>query len=84
MFNNMFGQPDDNHCNENNCGGQNNGCFNLCGCNCSWIFLIILFLCCCCGGKNKNINFNVNPCCILLAIALLWCCGGISMRPYHK
>ncbi len=74
MFNNLFGNME-----EAREGGK--GGFDFCGCNCLWIFLIILFLCFCCGGKQKNINLMVNPCCLLLAIALLFCCGGISLRP---
>ncbi|MBS1416340.1 MAG: chorion class high-cysteine HCB protein 13 [Clostridia bacterium] len=51
----------------NGCGG---------GCNCTWIILIVLFLCCCCG-KNKSFSLCVNPCCLILMFALLYCCGGI-------
>ncbi len=68
MFNGMF---------NDDCGG---GCGDRGGngCNCTWILLIILFLCCC-GGKMKNFNLNVNPCCLILIIALLFSCGGLTV-----
>lgn len=70
MFNGMF--------NDGDCGGgcEKGGCFG--GCNCTWILLIILFLCCC-GGKMKNFHLNVNPCCLILVVALLFCNGGLSI-----
>ena len=40
--------------------------------------LLVLFLCCC-GGKIKNFNLTVNPTCLLLMVAMLVCCGGISV-----
>ncbi len=74
MFNGMYNDGD---CG-GGCGGDkiNTGCFG--GCNCTWILLIILFLCCC-GGKMKSFNLNINPCCLILIVALLFCTGGISM-----
>lgn len=70
MFNGLF--------NDGDCGGgcEKGGCFG--GCNCTWILLIILFLCCC-GGKMKNFHLNVNPCCLILVVALLFCNGGLSI-----
>ena len=79
MFNGMF--------NEGNCGGNdgnyghgNGGCGGglMGGCNCTWILLIIRFLCCC-GGKMKSFSLCVNPCCLILLIALLFCGGGIKL-----
>lgn len=68
MFNVLFGGGCPNEdAGVNGCGG---------GCNCTWIILIVLFLCCCCG-KNKSFSLCVNPCCLILMLALLYCCGGI-------
>lgn len=64
MFNGMF--------NDGDCGNEKSGC------NCTWILLIILFLCCC-GGKMRNFTLNVNPCCLILVAALLFCNGGLSV-----
>lgn len=78
MFNGMFNEG---NYEGNNCGGGNGGCgggMTFGGCNCTWILLIILFLCCC-GGKLKNFSLNVNPCCLILLTALLFCTGGISV-----
>ena len=47
------------------------------------VLLIILFLCCC-GGKLKNFNLNVNPCCLILMLALLGTCGGLKLSPECK
>lgn len=63
MFNNLF--------NNNSKGG--------CG-DCTWLILIVLFVCCCCNGHgNKSFNLRINPCCLLLIAALLWCCGAIGV-----
>ena len=83
MFNGMF---NDGGCEGGgNYGGNNSGCgcgmFG--GCNCTWILLIILFLCCC-GGKLKNFSLCVNPCCLILWIALLFCSGGMKIGPECK
>ena len=74
MFNGLF--------NDGSCGCTgDNGCTG--GCNCTWVLLIILFLCCC-GGKLKNFNLNVNPCCLILMLALLGTCGGLKLSPECK
>lgn len=50
------------------------------GCDCTWMILIALFVCCCChGGSNKSVNLRVNPCCLLIIAAMLYCCGAISV-----
>ena len=64
MFNGLFG------------GGCPNEDAGVNGCGGTWIILIVLFLCCCCG-KNKSFSLCVNPCCLILMLALLYCCGGI-------
>lgn len=83
MFNGMFnegGYGDNNgYGDKNGCGGCGGG-ISFGGCNCTWILLIILFLSCC-GGKLKNFSLNVNPCCLILLTALLFCTGGISIGP---
>mgnify|MGYP003218029038 FL=1 len=66
MFNGLFG---------GGCPNEDAG-VNGCGGDCTWIILIVLFLCCCCG-KNKSFSLCVNPCCLILMLALLYCCGGI-------
>ena len=71
MFNGLF---NDGH---NDCGGQG-GTPNYGGCNCTWILLILLFLCCC-GGKMKNFSLCINPTCLILMGALLFCCGGVKI-----
>ena len=83
MFNGMFNDGG-NDC--GNYGGNGNG---GCGCglfgggNCTWVLLIILFLSCC-GGKLKNFSLCVNPCCLILLIALLFCSGGMKIGPECK
>lgn len=69
MFNGLFNDgpgPDCGH--QTPCGG----------CNCTWILLILLFLCCC-GGKMRNFNLCINPTCLILMGALLFCCGGLKI-----
>lgn len=56
----------------------NNNGGNGCG-DCTWIILIVLFVCCCCGGQNKSFNLRINPCCLLIIAAMLYCCGAISI-----
>lgn len=76
MFNGMFNESNYDGNGGGNCGG---GCGGMVGgCNCTWILLVILFLCCC-GGKLKSFSLNVNPCCLILLTALLFCTGGISL-----
>ncbi|MDD3831357.1 MAG: chorion class high-cysteine HCB protein 13 [Clostridia bacterium] len=67
MFDGMFGGQEHGHD-----GGH--GCGDNC---CTWIILILLF-CFCCSGKKKW-HISINPCCILLALGLLYCCGGIKL-----
>ncbi|MBQ2723185.1 MAG: chorion class high-cysteine HCB protein 13 [Clostridia bacterium] len=69
MFNGLF----DEHNGDCGCGGTPRG-----GCNCTWIVLILLF-CCCCGGKMKNFTVTINPCCLILLGALLFCTGGVKV-----
>lgn len=76
MFNGMFNEGG--YDGNGNCGGGCGNGMTFGGCNCTWILLIILFLCCC-GGKLKNFSLNVNPCCLILLTALLFCTGGISL-----
>ena len=82
MFNGMF---NDGGCDGGNYGGGNGGCGGgmFGGCNCTWVLLIILFLSCC-GGKLKNFSLCVNPCCLILLVALLFCSGGMKIGPECK
>ena len=77
MFNGMFNDGNYEGNGNGNCGGGCGGGMTFGGCNCTWILLIILFLCC--GGKLRNFSLNVNPCCLILLTALLFCTGGISV-----
>ena len=78
MFNGMF---NDGGCEGGNYG--NGGCGCTGGCNCTWILLILLFLCCC-GGKLKSFSLCVNPSCLILLVALLFCTGGMKIGPECK
>ncbi len=68
MFNGMF---NDEHTHNCGCDGHTGG-------GCTWVLLIILFLTCC-GGKLKNFTLNINPCCLILLGALLFCTGGVKV-----
>lgn len=70
MFNGLFNDGPDHDCGKGPtpCGG----------CNYTWILLILLFLCCC-GGKMRNFSLCINPTCLILMGALLFCCGGLKI-----
>lgn len=78
MFNGIFNQPGGD-CHEKR---EERCCPN----NCLWLIIILILLFCFCGcgaGKMRNFCLSVNPCCLLLLLGVLFCCGGAKICDRH-